>query len=66
MSGKNSGLLCEHSLEITDDELVESTDAGGTTINLDVRGDHFGRETLEQLMRDFVEAQGDGFTLVTT
>ena len=34
MSGRNSGLLCEHSLEITDDELVESTDAGGTTIKL--------------------------------
>ena len=40
--------------------------ASGTTINLEVRGDHFGRDTLEQLMRDFVDAQGDGYTLVVT
>jgi len=38
----------------------------GSVINLQLRGEHYGRAQVEDLMRQLVEAQGDGFTLVTT
>lgn len=40
--------------------------SAGTTINLELRGNTYSRDQVEGLIRDLVEAQGDGFRLVTT
>jgi len=44
---------------------VPEAASAGTTINLELRGDHYGRNQVEDLIRQLVEAQGDGFRLVT-